>query len=196
MVAGKRQGKPTKPRQKAKGANPEAISEEDETISSTELSDDQRHALTARYANQWDQANAVLEEAKKKRGSIETEIKEMLGKNGVKDVKDYIKLREPEGEVEIQTDIERRLRLARWQNAKIGQQLQMFEDRTTATDKAFEEGKGACFRDEPRKPPYAPSVPQHEAWLKGYQAGQDVIMKGFTKPAPEPIGPEEKHVTH
>jgi hypothetical protein len=63
----------------------------------------------------------------------------------------------------------------------MGAQLDMFSepDRTPATDRAYDEGKQASMENRQGKPPYDPSLPQHQKWLEGYADHQATLAKGF-----------------
>lgn len=84
-------------------------------------------------------------------------------------------------EAKVHTAVHDRLQVAQWVGHPMGAQLDMFAepDRTPAADKAYDEGWLASASNEPAKPHYDPSVPQHARWLEGYNAHQKTLMKGF-----------------
>jgi len=115
-------------------------------------------------------------------------IKSEGGKTQVADIKTAIRLDTDEGEADVKSELENTLRVARWMGASIGSQFEMFdEDRTPAVDRAFDEGKRAGMKGEPRKPPHDPSTPQYATWMEGYGVGNEALAtKGFKAPATAP----------
>jgi hypothetical protein len=87
-------------------------------------------------------------------------------------------------EAKVETDVRRRLRVARFVGHKLGEQYDLFElpDRTPAVDRAYDAGKQASMENKPRKPPHAPESEQYAAWIAGYNAHQETIMSGFKAP--------------
>lgn len=201
MARGKRAGTPTKPKQTGprkgkKGQEaapdtevPEGEEAEQETSGpgpghNSDLTDEQRQGLTYQYLTEWKQVLEVKKAADAGLKNKAKQIKADLGAHGLADIKLIIQLQTPEGEALLKAEIERKLRVARWEGAVAGTQFSFLEeDRTPSDDRAFAEGKRASLKGDPRKPPHDPSVPQYQAWLNGYAEGQAVIMKGF-KPMP------------
>lgn len=207
MAKGKRAGAPTKPRQtgprkgkKGQEAAPETeVPEGEETEQeasgpgpghNSDLTDEQRQGLTYQWKSSYEQKLAVKKAADADFKNVCKQIRADLGEKGVEDIKDIIQAQTPEGEARLKAEIERKMRIARWEGATHGTQFSFLEeDRTPSDDRAFAEGKRASLKGDPRKPPYDPSVPQYQAWLNGYAEGQVVIMKGF-KPMPVETPPK------
>lgn len=144
-----------------------------------ELTEDERRALTYSHKAKWEVAEAVLVAAKTAKRAVEDLAKSELGKHVCADIKELIVLESPKGNEALQASIERQLRLARWANAPVGQQFAFDVDRTPEVDRAFELGKTAGLKGEPKKPPYDHSVPQHDAWCKGWDAGYEICLSDF-----------------
>lgn len=144
-----------------------------------ELTEDERRALTYSHKAQWEKAEAVVKAATAARRAVEDLAKSELGKGVVADIKELILLDMPKGNEALQASIERSLRLARWANAPVGQQFAFDVDRTPEVDRAFELGKTAGLKGEPKKPPYDHSVPQHDAWCKGWDTGYETCLSDF-----------------
>ena len=96
----------------------------------------------------------------------------------MRDIKDMIELRSPEGEGRIKEEMEARARVLRWMNVPINTQSDLFPDvdRRPITEKAFGEGKRAGIAGAPHVNPYHPTNDGHKAWNDGYIAGQDVNL--------------------
>ena len=87
----------------------------------------------------------------------------------------------PKQEAKVHAAVRDRLQVAQWVGHPMGAQLDMFSepDRTPAEDRAYDEGKQASMENKPRKPPYDPSLPQHQKWLEGYGDHQKHLASGF-----------------
>lgn len=147
----------------------------------SELTDDERRALTYHWKRDYTAALQAKKDADAALKNICKKAKAELGKGAVADIKALIALETPEGETEIKTDIERQLRVARWAGAPVGTQFQFFDNSGPAEDQAFENGKVAGFNAKDCAPPYDPSVPQYKRWIEGWQAAQEVLASGFAK---------------
>lgn len=145
-----------------------------------ELTEDEQRVLLYEHKASWSKANQAVEAAKAERKRVEERAKADLGKSAVADIKDLILLDSPKGEAAMRADIERQLRLARWANSRVGTQFKFDEfDAMPAAEFARDLGKTAGLKGEPCKPPYDPSVPQHQAWIDGWHEGQAVLASNF-----------------
>lgn len=101
-----------------------------------------------------------------------------------------IEMRDVEKEKRAQAAIARQLVIARFMDAKLGDQLDLFlEDaRIPATDKAYEQGQSDSMKGITAKPPYAPESPQHQSYMKGYHDDQENRIKGGIKKKDEDAG--------
>jgi len=145
---------------------------------SNEMNDDQRHKLTSDYCTRYEAALAAKKAADKAIKDIGKLVKADLGKNGMRDIRDMIELRDPEGEARIKEEMEARARVLRWMNVPMHTQTELFPDvdRRPITEKAFGDGKKAGISGAPHANPYHPTNDGHDAWNKGYIAGQDVNL--------------------
>ena len=130
------------------------------------------------FAKRWQAAKDTL-------AIVEEEAKAKLGKHAVRDIRTWALLKDEKGEEKLKEKIEAQMRIARWLGLAMGTQAELFaEDRTPSVDRAYADGKRACMENEPRKPPHDPSVPQYQRWIDGYDAGQEILARGF-KPLKE-----------
>lgn len=146
------------------------------------LNDAERQALHFRHVKEYEGALAV-----KKKGDADLKncAKRIKAEGGsVKAIKLSIELATPEGESAFRARLAEQQEVAAWNG--VGIQVDMFADeRQPAEDRAFEEGKRAGMKGEDRKPPYDPSVPQHQKWLEGYGEGNAVLAsEGFKRLTP------------
>jgi len=145
---------------------------------SNEMSDDQRAKLTFQLRDKY----LVALDAKKRADNalklLGKEIKADLGKGGLQDIKDMIRLSEPEGEEALREEMERRVRVMRWLAIPIGAQADLFpkDDRRPITERAFAEGKKSGLAGETFRNPYHQTNDGHKAYEKGWQEGQSVIL--------------------
>lgn len=168
--------------------NPRAVAGDN-----SEMTDDQRHALTAQWATK-------LREAEKRVKDIRSDIKAELGSDGPKDVKLFIKLLSHEGEAAAKADMESRVRVMRWLGIPLGTQAELFPivDVRPSSDVAYEAGKRYGLEGEPCCNPHDPSVPQYDAWMNGYQDGQAILIETKLRPMPaqpadDGYGESEQH---
>lgn len=152
-----------------------------------ELSEEQLQGLMFRHKERYEHLLGLKKVADKSLKDFCKIIKADLGDGGLDDIKVAIQLETAEGEARFKERMERQARVARWMGLDLGTQGSLFgEDRRPGEDKAFEEGKRAGMSGKERRPPtYDPSSPQARAWLKGYDAGQEVnrsLMQDAIKP--------------
>ncbi len=159
-----------------------------------ELTEDEQRALTYSWKKKWEAQQAVVAAAKAELTAIENGAKSELGKHAVKDIKEMILIEQPGGNASVQAAVERQLRLARWVNSPVGSQFEFFEDRRPAEDRAFEEGKTAGLQGLPRKSPYDHTLPQHNKWIDGWHAGNDVLLSDFQSKL-KPLGTKDGTAT-
>lgn len=148
-----------------------------------ELSDDQRFALTEQHKKTYIKRLAEKKAADKALQDLGKEVKADLGKYGLKQIKDMIDLETPEGEEKLKAEMESRAQVMRWLGMDIGTQAELFgdTDRRPVTEKAFAEGKAAGIKGEAHKNPYHQTNPGHGEWQRGWEIGQNTVMKGFKK---------------
>lgn len=101
----------------------------------------------------------------------------------VKQIKVMVDLMTPEGEAAFRASIMSDLQAAQWQGSKIGTQLSLFSepDRTPSADIAYDEGQQDSMDGKTANPKYAPSVPQHAAYMRGYHEETERRVKDGIK---------------
>lgn len=149
-----------------------------------QLTDDQRHALTAQYRTKYEAALKAKKDADVTFKNVCKKAHAELGDTAVDDIKDMIAGSTPEGEKALLARLiaqeERQARIARWLGLAPGAQPSMFEqDRTPAVDRAFAEGKRVGLAGGNCAPPHSPDTEQHGRWMEGFHEGQAVLSKGF-----------------
>lgn len=152
----------------------------------TELTEDQRIALTFVHKRAYEAALAVKKKADAELKNVCKLAKAELGADAVDTIKDMIALETEEGEKRHKAEIERRLRAAKWMGLSFGAQGGLFDvaDMTPAVEKAYANGKRDGLAGNPQNNPHDPSVPQHGEYLRGWHDGQSVLAQGFRKPTP------------
>lgn len=169
------------------------------------LTDDQREALFFQHLPIYEAKLAAKKTADANFKNACKAARSELGKHAIDEFKYAIRLRDNEdSDAEIQAEIDRMLRVARYMNAPLGSQLGLFdgEDRRPATERAYAAGKLARLQGEPRRSPHDPSLPQNDSWLTGYADGEkaliaaqkrdDELAFGETVPATaDPVGDSE-----
>jgi hypothetical protein len=154
------------------------------------LNDDQMRALTFHHKREFE----VALKAKKDTAANFLAVTKRIKAEGssIDDIKDLIALDTPEGEVEVRSEIERRLRVARWAGADFGTQFSLLDepDRTPLVDRAREEGKVAGMKGETLRSPYDGEAGQ--AYAEGWHLGQAALMSALdlTRAGAEQIAAE------
>lgn len=157
-----------------------------------ELTEDERRvllyrhkALIAVHEKDVTDAQAGLSKARAARKSAFELAKSEYGPDAKADIEELFLLEKPRSGEALQADIERKMRLARWANVAQGFQGALFDftDRRPAVDAAREQGKTAGLAGDICKPPFDPSLPQHQAWLEGWHEGQAVVVSMLKPPA-------------
>lgn len=152
---------------KANGAGPKVTKH-----NQTELTDDQRQALTAEHVRAYSKAL----EAKKLTQAEFMNVCKVAKSEGVKlvDIKDYIAAGTEEGQARLREDAERLTRMARWHGFKLGEQLPLFdEDPSVTTNRSYRIGKDHGMSGEKAAPP---TDCDHENYMAGWHAGQEAKL--------------------
>lgn len=152
----------------------------------SELSDDQRFALTTQHKTKYEVALAAKKKADADLKNVCKIAHAELGETAVDDIKDLIAGATAEGEAvlvaRIKAEEARQKRIARWLGLAPGTEPSMFDsDRTPASDRAFAAGKRAGLAADRCEPPHAPDTEQHRRWMEGFHEGQAVLAQGFKK---------------
>ena len=184
----------------------ETETEPENGIGHNAMTDDQLAALFFMHKKSYSAALAAKKETDAAFRNCCKLAKSELGEDAVDSIKDAILLETEEGEAKIKARIERQLRVARWMAVPFGNQSDLFSDvadRTPAVDRAHAAGKRAGMEGAPNKPPHDPSVPQFDAWMEGWSAGQAAIFniqrerdagmfeEDAADEAPPPVGDQE-----
>jgi len=148
------------------------------------LTDEERRALTLHHRGLYAAADAMVEKAKADRKSVADQARADLGKGAVNDIKDLIKASDPEI---AKAGIERALRLARWLGLPIGTQMQMFD--APVDDRARNDGLTAGMEGKVCDPPRHFAVTEHQVWIQGWHAGQEILASAFKKLKPDEAPP-------
>ncbi len=103
----------------------------------------------------------------------------------LRQIKLAIQLETPEGEADFRSLVANDLLAAQYAGAAIGSQLQLFledVDRTPAVDRAYFEGQEVSMAGGTANPPYDPSTPQHQEWLRGFNDDTERRISAGIKP--------------
>ena len=103
----------------------------------------------------------------------------------LRQIKLAIQLDSPEGEADFRSLVANDLLAAQYSGAAIGSQLQLFLediDRTPAVDRAYFEGQEVSMKGGTANPPYDPSTPQHQEWLRGFNDDTERRIGAGIKP--------------
>ena len=169
MARGRPKGSRNKPRD---GATPHVTAHDN--VARTPLTDDQLHALTDSWAGHY----VTALEAKK---TADAELKNVCKKaksEGVllADLKAYLAAGTEKGQADLKADVDRIARVARWRNFKIGHQFGLFGEDDESVPMSFTLGKEAGLKGEPATCPANRDV---EEFLRGWHAGQKILLAGF-----------------
>lgn len=147
-----------------------------------ELTENEKRELFASHRTAWNGWKAKLAVVK----AQEREMKEALKNDGftVKEMQIADLLIEVHGEAKVKSEIEERLRVARWIGHPLGAQLDMFAqpDRMPAVERAYEEGKTCSIEGRTARPDYDPSTPQYRSFMAGYHDHQRELIGGMRAP--------------
>lgn len=143
----------------------------------SQLTDDERRALTLHHKRLYEAADALVEKAKADRKSIADLATADLGKGAMSDIKDMILAANSS---KMKAIVERTLRLARWAGMPVGSQAQLFEPVTNHAD----DGKTAGMSGLPCDPPKHLAIDAQQMWIGGWHDGQTTLMAAFKKKRP------------
>jgi len=144
----------------------------------SQLTDDEKRALTLHHKRAYEAADALVEKAKADRTAVADLAKSDLGKGALADIKDMILADNPK---KMKGVVERFQRLARWSGLKVGTQPQLFE--AVQVDHA-EDGKTAGMSGLTCEPPKNLAHDAQQKWIGGWHEGQTVLMAAFKKKRP------------
>jgi hypothetical protein len=162
-----KRGRPPNPAKAAPGHN--------------EAGDDERRAL---FLNHVAKRKRLLENKDTAVAALRNDAKTIRADTfTVAQVDFAIKLQTPEGEGSAREKLSDEIQAAKWAGSPIGTQFSFdLIDRTPAVDRAHDEGKRAAMEGKRASPPYDPSVPQHQEWLRGFHSVQDARVREGIKP--------------
>jgi hypothetical protein len=148
------------------------------------LSDDQRYSLTEQHRQKIEKALATKKAAAAAFLNACKIAKAELGATGMDDINDMIALATPEGEARMKANIERQMRVLRWNDVPMGTIEDLFpvDDRTPLVERAFSEGKRQGLAGEPQNNPHHHTTEAAREHDRGYGEGQKTLAtKGFSK---------------
>lgn len=140
----------------------------------SQLTDDERRALTLHHKRAYEMADSIVEKAKADRSAVAELAKHDLGKGVVAEIKEMIAFADTK---KLKGALERTMRLARWLGLPVGTQSQMFE---AVTDHA-EEGKTAGMSGDKCEPPQHLAQDATQKWISGWHEGQTILASAFKK---------------
>jgi hypothetical protein len=150
----------------------------------SQLTDEEKRALTFHHAKAYDAADALVEKAKKDRASVVDLAKADLGKGAKADIVDLLTANTP---AKMKTVFDRVQRLARWAGLPVGTQTQLFE----RTADSFEDGKVAGMSGDKCEPPQTLAQDSAQRWISGWHEGQTILASAFVKKRP-PAPPSDQ----
>jgi len=144
----------------------------------SQLTDDEKRALTLHHKRLYEAADALVEKAKSDRTAVADLAKSDLGKGALADIKDMILANNSK---KMKAVLERAQRLARWAGLAVGSAPQLFEPIAV---NHFEDGKTAGMEGQSCEPPKNIAVDASQNWIAGWHEGQTVLMSAFKKKRP------------
>ena len=146
------------------------------------LTPDEERKLFLNHLSAWNEYQAKLKVVE----ALGKTVKDALKGDGftIKMMKIADQLTDVKGETKVKSEIEERLKVARWMGHPLGAQLDLFDqpDRTPAVERAYDEGKMASMQDHPARPSYAPETPQYAQYMAGYHDHQRELAGGLRAP--------------
>jgi hypothetical protein len=143
----------------------------------SQLTDEEKRALTFHHAKAYDAADAMVEKAKNDRASVVDLAKADLGHGAKADIKDLLTANTP---AKMKAVFDRVQRLARWAGLPVGSQTQLFEK----TPDSFEDGKVAGMSGDKCEPPKEFAQDSAQKWISGWHEGQTILASAFVKKRP------------
>jgi len=144
----------------------------------SQLTDDERRALTLHHKRAYEMADSLVEKAKADRSAVAELAKHDLGKGVVAEIKEMIANADPK---KLKGTVERMLRLARWAGLPVGSQPVLFEAQTDH----HEEGKTAGMSGDKCEPPQHLAQDAAQKWIAGWHEGQTILASAFLKKKPK-----------
>jgi len=133
---------------------------------------------------EYDRTKSVLRDTYKK-------IKAEVGAEGLEQVKLLVDLDTNEKTAErLKAEMERLIWAAQWANAFDGQQLELMSDLRPTDDRAYNDGKMDGLAGKSFNPRYGQGSLAYNRYQDGWNAGQDILAKGFKvlEKKPEDLG--------
>jgi hypothetical protein len=137
------------------------------------LNEDEVHALTLRHKGKYVAALAAKKKASAEFLNCTKLIKAELGDDGLADIKDMIAAETDENyEAKLQAELDRKMRLARWQGLSVGTQANMFGDTAPSQrERGHTEGKRDGMSGKECKTDFAPGTEGYDGYMEGWHAG-------------------------
>lgn len=143
----------------------------------SQLTDEEKRALTFHHAKIVAAADALVEKAKADRTAAFDLAVSDLGKGAKADIKDILLIDTPK---KMKAVVDRTLRLARWAGLPVGTQNNLFEP----VSNYFEDGKRAGMQGDACDPPRSLAVDSSQTWVRGWGEGQAILSAAFKKKRP------------
>lgn len=143
----------------------------------------ERQSLYIKHRDALAKAEARLLQAREHRREVKAELK--AAGFTVKEIEFGARLSTPEGERKARDELQRMIRVARYENSTIGTQFTFdldSPDRTPSVDRSFDEGRKVAMEGKPAKPPHAPDTEQYRAWMDGHAEGTSAKLRAGIKP--------------
>jgi hypothetical protein len=154
-----------------------------DAISSEGLTDDQRRGLFLHHLEKYERALAAKKLKDADMRNVCKLAKVEIGPIAVTQIKLAIALRDEGGADDLKGKLVGMNDIARWMNARIEWQLELFDkDPMSAAERAREDGKNAGLRGLPGKPGPEVNALHSNIWLEGYHEGQKILAAGFRAP--------------
>jgi hypothetical protein len=144
----------------------------------SQLTDEEKRALTLHHKRLYEAADALVEKAKADRTAVADLAKSDLGKGALADIKDMILANNSK---KMKAVLERAQRLARWAGLAVGTAPHLFE---AAAPDSFEDGKAAGMEGQTCEPPKNLAVDASQKWIAGWHDGQSILAAAFKKKRP------------
>lgn len=161
-----KRGRPKGSKNQAKnGAAPAAVgSKPGHNIQ--DIDDEHREALTRQHLEKRKKLLEAEKTARADRMNLDKVIKSDLGPKGLSDIKLLNQLETPEGEADLQAELERMVRVARWSGTGI--QLDLTLSPPSSVDRARQEARRDANSGQPCKTDYAPVSAEYDAYMDSW----------------------------
>ncbi|PRD42096.1 hypothetical protein C5748_18245 [Phyllobacterium phragmitis] len=145
----------------------------------SDMSEKDRKVLFFINRKDWLAAMEAKKAADAKVKQVGKAIKADLGKYGLDQIKAYEQAQTPEGLAELKARRDADLQAMRFAGVPVNTQLDIFLDRASAAERAFNDGEEAGLRGDTLANPYNEASPEGQAFAKGWNEGQGALFAGI-----------------